>query len=391
MYVLRDYQQQAADTGVDYFLDKKQTKPVLAIIPTAGGKSHVMADIACRLDAPTLIFQPTKEILLQNYNKLIGTGAMGVTIYSASMKSKEIGNITLATIGSVYNNLNNFKSFKYIIIDECHLFSAKPSMYRSFFDAVGSKMIGFSATPWRQSTDGYGGTIMKFLTRTNPRVFSKVIHVTQIKELLDAGYLAKTEYYSINGFNRSEIKLNSTGADYDEASERMYYDNIRYKDRILKVVNRLLSIGKTKIIVFTKFVKESEELSVALGDIACHVSSSMPTETRDSNFKGFKNGKYKVLFNVGITKLGYDFPELEVEVDTCPTRSLTNWMQKGGRVMRTHPNKKSGWIVDMCNNIETFGKIEDMEIVQRGGDNLWCVMSKGKQLTNVYLDEIMKD
>ncbi len=391
---LRYYQQEASDKGLEYFFDRKQKKPVIEIIPTAGGKSHVLADIASKLDAPLVIFQPSREILLQNLQKIQNAGMPNATVYSASCGEKEISNVTLAMIGSIWDKGGSdreikeaFKMFKYIIVDECHLFSAKPSMYRSFFDAVGEKMIGFTATPWRQSTDGFGGTQMKFLTRTNPRVFSKVIHVTQIKELEEQGYLAKTEYYPVNGFDRSKIRLNSTGADFDEVSERQYYDAINYDKRILQVIERLLDIGKTSIICFTKFVKESKYLAEKLGNRACYVSGEMSIPERTRNLSMFKNEDRNVLFNVGVTKLGYDDPRLQVMVDTSPTRSLTTWMQKVGRVKRIHPDKETGWVVDLCNNLNVFGKVEDMDIVE-DGKNQWVVMSKGRQLTNIYYDQI---
>jgi hypothetical protein len=88
-------------------------------MPTGSGKSLIIASIAEQIDAPLIVFQPTKEILEQNYNKMMDYGIMGVTIYSASMRQKQIGNITLATIGSVYKKPEDFKSFKYVIVDEC--------------------------------------------------------------------------------------------------------------------------------------------------------------------------------------------------------------------------------------------------------------------------------
>jgi len=385
---LRYYQQEASDKGLEYFFDKKAKKPVLEIIPTAGGKSHIFADIATKLDAPLVIFQPTAEILEQNYDKLLHAGAMGMTRYSASCGQRDIGNITLATIGSVWKKPEYFKHFKYIIIDECHLFSAKPSMYRSFFDAVGGKMIGFSATPWRQSTDGWGGTTQKFLTRTNPRIFSKVIHVTQIRDLIEQGYLSKTEYFSVKRLDRTKIKLNSTGGDYDEQSEREYYDKINYSQHIQQVINRLLERGKTSIICFTKFIRESKELSEFIGSRACYVSGEMDLHERTNNIKEFRDGNKNVLFNVGVTKLGFDYPQLQVMVDTVPTRSLTTWMQKVGRVLRTHPEKELGWVIDMGGNMDVFGKVEDIDILQLGVKNEWVASSNGRQLTNIYYNEI---
>lgn len=373
-----------------YLLDKNAKKPVLIVMPTGSGKSLIIASIAEQIDAPLIVFQPTKEILEQNYNKMIDYGIMGVTIYSASMNKKEIGNITLATIGSVYKKPEDFKHFKYIIMDEAHLCNAKGGMYKEFFSVVGSKLIGLTATPYRLSHDGFGGSILKFLTRTNPRVFSKVIHVTQTRELSDKGYFSKTEYYQIKGFNRSEIRLNSTGADYLEESERSYYTKTEFNKSVLNVIQRLLKAGKTRILVFTKFVEEASTISEELGDVAAMVNGQMKAKERDAIIKGFRSGEIKVVANVGVLTVGFDYPELEVVVIARPTRSLTLYYQMMGRAVRPHPDKESAWIIDMCSNFEIFGKMEDMALVEYN-DNIWTVVSRGRRLTNVYLSEIMKD
>lgn len=393
MYILRPYQQEAVDAAKRYLLDKYQKKPVLIVAPTGCGKSLIISNIAQNLDAPLLVFQPTKEILVQNYNKMIDYNIQGVTVYSASMNRKEIGNITLATIGSVYKKPEYFTQFKYIVVDEGDLVNAKGGIYKGFFETVGEKIIGLTATPYRLSHDGYGGSIMKFLTRTNPRIYSRVLHVTQTRELLEQGYLAKTDYFPINGFVRSAIKLNSTGADYDEPSERQYYDKTSFDKRIIKVVKRLLDIGKTRILVFTKFVHEAQTLSEELGEVASVVHGEMPAKERDEIIKNFRAGKIKVVTNCAVLTAGFDYPELEVVVVARPTRSLRLWYQMTGRVVRPDLSDptKTKMVVDMCNNYEIYGGISDMEIVERGGENLWCVMSKGKQLTNKYLNEIMRD
>jgi DNA repair protein RadD len=389
-YVLRKYQQDAVNAGVNYFRDKSQKKPVLMVLPTGTGKSIILASIAQSIDAPLIIFQPTREILEQNYNKMMDYNIMGVSIYSASMKQKNIGNITLATIGSVYKHPEDFKSFKYIIIDECHNVSAFGGMYKTFIDAVGEKLIGLTATPYRLSHDGYGGSILKFLTRTNPRIFSKVIHVTQTADMSRQGYFAKTEYYTIKGFNRSEIQLNSTGADYLDTSEREYYDRTSFASSLVSVVNRLLKAGKTRILVFTKFVDEARSLAESLGDVAAMVSGDMDNKDSDRIIKGFKSGEIKVACNVGVLTTGFDYPELQVVLLARPTRSLALFYQMCGRCVRTHESKESAWIVDMCGNFEIFGRLEDMYLVECG-HNQWSVVSKGVQLTNVYLDKIMRN
>jgi DNA repair protein RadD len=389
-YILRDYQMEAVNAAKRYLLDPRAKKPVLIVMPTGSGKSLIIASIAEQIDAPLIVFQPTKEILEQNYHKMMDYGIMGVTIYSASLNKKEIGNITLATIGSVYRKPDDFKHFKYIIMDEAHLCNAKGGMYKEFFDVVGEKVIGLTATPYRLSHDGFGGSILKFLTRTNPRVFGKVIHVTQTKDLSKRGYFCKTEYYQIKGFNRSEIQINSTGADYLEESERTYYTKHEFNKTVLDVVKRLIKAGKSRILVFTKFVEEARTLAEDLGDVAAMVNGEMNAKERDAIIKGFRNGQIKVVANVGVLTVGFDYPELEVVVLARPTRSLTLYYQMMGRCVRPSPSKECAWIIDMCGNYEIFGKMEEMDVVEFN-DNIWYVVSRGRKLTNVYLNEIMKD
>ena len=69
IYNLRNYQKQASDAAVRLFTGSAD-KNGLIILPTGAGKSLVIADIASRIDGPLLVFQPSKEILQQNFNKL---------------------------------------------------------------------------------------------------------------------------------------------------------------------------------------------------------------------------------------------------------------------------------------------------------------------------------
>ena len=198
MYKLRDYQQKASDAAVSFFNNKAKKTNAIMVLPTGSGKSLIIADIAARLDGHTLVFQPSKEILEQNFKKLCSYGILDCSIYSSSFNSKEISRITFATIGSVKNHPELFTHFKNIIVDECHLVNPKEGMYKDFFDAVKCKVLGLTATPYRLSSSRDFGSMLKFITRTKPHVFSEVIYHVQVSTLLDMGYLAKLDYYSMN-------------------------------------------------------------------------------------------------------------------------------------------------------------------------------------------------
>lgn len=387
-YKLRDYQQKASDAAVSFFNNKSKRTNAIMVLPTGSGKSLIIADIAARLDGHTLVFQPSKEILEQNFKKLCSYGILDCSIYSASFNSKEISRITFATIGSVKNHPELFTCFKNIIVDECHLVNPKEGMYKDFFDAVRCKVLGLTATPYRLSSSREFGSMLKFITRTKPRVFSEVIYHVQVSTLLDMGYLARLNYYPMDplGWNELNLKVNKTGADYTDKSVQREYERVDFYSWLVSIVNRLLNNRKTGIkrkgiLVFTRFLKEAERLTCSIPDCAI-VSGDTPKKEREHILEAFKAGEIPVVANVGVLTTGFDYQELDTVVMARPTMSLAMWYQIVGRAIRPHPSKEAAWIVDLCGNIKRFGKVEDLYL-HNSGNGKWAVYSKGRQLTNV--------
>lgn len=179
-FKLRPYQEEASKKAVEFFLDKKKNWNALEVLPTASGKSLILADIAARLKDKVLVFSPTKEILEQNYKKYCSYGFDNASIYSASFKSKEISDVTFATIGSVKGHPELFTDFKYILIDEVHLVKPESGMYKEFLDKLKSKVIGLTATPFRLYSYQNYGSILKFLTRSRDKIFKELIYYVQV-------------------------------------------------------------------------------------------------------------------------------------------------------------------------------------------------------------------
>ena len=385
--ILRDYQKAASDKAVAFFKDKNKKSNGVMVLPTGAGKSIVIADIAHRLNDYVLIFCPSREIVEQNFKKLCSYGILDCSIYSASFNSKEISRITFATIGSVKNHPELFIHFKNIIVDECHLVNPKEGMYKDFFNAVKCKVLGLTATPYRLSSSRDFGSMLKFITRTKPHVFSEVIYHVQVSTLLDMGYLAKLNYYPMNptGWNELNLKVNTTGADYTDRSVQREYERIDFYGYLVHIVQRLMNPkagGKRKgILVFTRFLKEAERLTMSIPGCAI-VSGDTPKATREMILKHFKAGEISVVANVGVLTTGFGYPELDTVVMARPTMSLAMWYQIVGRAIRPHPSKEWGWIVDLCGNIKRFGEVSDLRLFDRGNGK-WAVYSNGRQLTNV--------
>jgi DNA repair protein RadD len=379
-YVLRPYQREAVEAAVSY-LKSESKDNAIEVLPTGAGKSLVLANVAKELGAPVLIFQPSKEILEQNYEKLLSYGYQA-SIYSACMGQKEVSNITFATIGSVIRKADLFKEFRYVIIDECHCVNSKEGMYSAFLKQLeGARILGLTATPYRFVTDGFGGSILKFLTRTRPRVFHDVIYYVQNRTLFEGGFLAKLRYLSPGGFDRSRLQLNSTGADFDDQSVRNYYRDSKFQDMVVDVITREMETRRNAL-VFTRFVEEAEYL-VSRVPGAAIVTAETPKAEREKLINGFRSGRIKVICNVGVLVLGFDYPELETIIIARPTMSLALFYQMIGRGIRPHPVKECTEVVDMCGNLKLFGKVEDLRLIN-GGNGKWFISSNGRQLTNAY-------
>lgn len=381
MYQLRDYQQQASDAAVSFF-QRNDKKNGIIVLPTGAGKSLVIADIAARLDAPVLIFQPSKEILEQNYEKLCSYGVFHVGIFSASFNRKEVQKITFATIGSVKNCKDYFRRFRYVIIDECHYVNAEAGMYKDFIETIQCKVLGLTATPYRLYSNRFYGSMLRFITRTNPRIFNDVLYHVDVKTLLNRGYLANMNYYQLNVVDTSRLKVNSTGADYTDASVRRYYREIKFNDTLENIIQRLLVAGRTSILVFTRFIEEAEYVARSCGASAAVVSSDTSKADREAILRLFKQKKISVVANVGVLTTGFDFPELSTVVLARPTMSLALYYQMCGRAIRPYKDKVS-WVVDLCGNYKRFGRVDEL-MMRQTKPGIWAVFSGYRQLTNVY-------
>lgn len=361
------------------------------------GKSLIIADVASKLDEPLLVFQPSKEILEQNHEKLKSYN-IDASIYSASCGKKEVGKITLATIGSVKNNPELFDSFKYIMVDEAHLANPEEGMYKDFFSRTKRKILGLTATPYRLSgfrikrKNDYGyfdyenKAVLEFLTTMKGKLFERVVCNIPSKRLIERGYLCKPRYFNLKVMDNSLLKKNTQGTNFSEESVRRAMESINFKQCLVNIVERLQhpksGIKRNGIIVFASFIEECEYVASMLPNCAV-VTGSTPKKERKRILEEFKSGNIEVVLNVGVLVTGFDYPALDTVVLASPTMSLARYYQEIGRVVRPFEGKEA-WVVDMVSNFDTFGKVEDLFFFSPDGKPMVCgvIDGKNKKLTN---------
>jgi len=398
MFKLRKYQQEAVDKSLDFyqFGDHKE-KPII-VAPTGSGKSLVIAYTAKEVAEGVLVLQPSKELLEQNFEKYKSYGAEA-SIYSASLKQKEIGSVTFATIGSVKNLASEFQHVKLIIIDECHLvppstdkFDKKGqllkagSMYTKFLIGLPeAKVIGLTATPFRLKKYLNPWTRAPFaqinlLNRELPRFFNRFLHVTQISELYEQGFLCPIRYVPMT-WDTGKLVVNTTGSEYTDKSIEDALKQQKINVQLPAIVKQSREKGRKHSIVFVFSVNDAIELAEKTPD-SDYVSAYTELKDRERIIKDFKNGKIKTLYNVNVLTIGFDFTALDTIIIARPTMSLALYMQMIGRGIRPHPGKKDCVVVDMCGNIARFSEIENIKYLQ-DNNGKWMIHDGKKVLSGV--------
>ena len=162
MLTLRPYQEEVK-SAVYSHLRNREDNPC-AVVPTAGGKTPIMASI-CRdavgqWEGRVLILAHVKELLEQTAEKLqIVCPEVDFGIYSAGLKRRDTEHsVIVAGIQSVYKRACELDAFDLVMVDEAHLIPLEgDGMYRQFLaDAKvinpHIRIIGFTATPFRLKT-----------------------------------------------------------------------------------------------------------------------------------------------------------------------------------------------------------------------------------------------
>ena len=364
---------------------------------TASGKSVVIAETCNGINAPTLILQPSVEILQQNYNKLANyQSKYDIGVYSASAGQKVIAKYTFATIGSIINEPEKFKHFKNVLIDECHLVNPKEGQYKKFIDIIQpTKLIGFTGTPFRNGstlnyeTGQYEGFV-KFLHRTRPKVFDKMLYSYSAKQALADGYISPVQYET-SAYKTDFLKFNSTG-DYTEKS--IYYNN-KHNDIYTQMGMICRKLNNKPFfrgcIIFVAGVDEAKEVAELMKNagfsVAC-VDGKTAKKERQQILNDFKVGKIKFVVNVGILTTGFDYPELDTIIFARPTFSLALYWQMVGRVIRIAENKPYGVVYDLCGNVARFGAMEQADFVNVNNFNTGLVCGDKVLITYKQADAI---
>jgi DNA repair protein RadD len=237
--------------------------------------------------------------------------------------------------------------FHVAIVDECHThYQSLTKMMDSMSNVI---FIGFSATPFSK---GLG------------RHYTDLVVPITSEQLIDQDFLCPVTYYGGKHVDLKNVKtkrLPTGGSDFDPKSlAKATEDDHKLVGDIIENFKRF---GKGQTIAFCPSIKTSKklvEMFEKAGIRAEHIDGYMDDEERQVIYEAHDAGDFQVLSCSQLLNTGYDAPRVQTLIDLKPTKSLISYVQRAGRIMRTHPNKTRAIYLDHAGNVQRFGFAESI-------------------------------
>ena len=364
--------QEEVKSAVYSHLRTREDNPC-AVVPTAGGKTPIMASICKdaigRWDGRVLILAHVKELLEQTADKLHTVcPEVNFGIYSAGLKRRDTDHpVIVAGIQSVYKRACELDAFDLVMVDEAHLIPLEgDGMYRQFLaDAKvinpNVRIIGFTATPFRLKT----GPIC-----TPDGFLNHVCYEVGVRELIRDGFLCAL----VTKAGRAKVdttNLHVRGGEFvaDEVEDLMDQGEL-VGAACAEIVQ--YTAGRNATLIFASGVKHGRHIVDVLKrehGIDCgFVCGATSTSERDETRARFKSGELKYLCNVNVLTTGFDAPHIDCVALVRPTLSPGLYYQMVGRGFRLHPSKDDCLVLDFGGNVLRHGPVDDIQVttIERG-------------------------
>lgn len=345
-------------------------KNMLAVLPTGGGKSIVVADIIAEKAS-----YGYKQCVIAHRTELVGQMSAHVArrgikhrIIAPKNVVQQIVNDHRREFGRSYINPDAFCSvagvdtlisrkdalkqwaeqIDFWTIDEAHHVLLKNKWGTAVTMFPRAFGLGVTATPSR--ADGQGLGIHA------DGVFEAMVSGPDMRRLIDIGALTDYEIaIPESDFVIDDGDITPSG-DYSpkkmrQAAEKSHIVGDVVIEYVKRAVCKRAICFATDVETANKIAKQFNSYGIA----AAAISAETPAEVRADAIKRFRDGRYLVLVNVDLFGEGFDVPACEVVIMARPTASLAVYLQQFGRALRTMPGKTHGLIIDHVSNWKRHG------------------------------------
>ena len=284
----------------------------------------------------------------------------------------KLSKITISTIDSVKNIIENFDASKtLLIVDECHKIGTEKrgETLTNNWHAT----LGLSATPERDYDDNFYIIIRKILgdiifdyDYIDAREDEVIVN---FKLLYAYAAMTNSEEAEYKKFTKSIQRRAATigGNNMNDYPLKMLIFN---RARMVKnSVNRipfgielLQKYKRDSWIVFTENKKQAKEFNTIInkkGYKSAIYNTDLDSNEREENLNNFKNGNLNVLVSCTALDEGFDMPEADGAMILSASSSKRQRIQRMGRVLRITANKKNALIVTVYSSKTEYDKLRE--------------------------------
>lgn len=325
---LRDYQKRAVEAVCR--AARNGERRITVCQPVGTGKTEVQAEL-CRMAKYPLNVVPLLDLMRQNRDRMELRLGEKCDIEQGPNFAESIDGLRRRVIvGSRDSLLSNgrYKARAYdrvslVLVDECH-YKMTAAMERMLldFESRGATIVGFSATPYKGKGRGL-------------RFFPRPQFVYTLREALDDAWLVSPKCFASESKAFDLTIVDEVAGDWDR---KQLSDILSAEHCAQEVTSLVLSTFKGQpSVVYAHSVRQAKLLVEVFERYAVRASivyAKQRPDVRKENMDAFLSGRTKIIVNVGILGMGWDFPELRNIYSAAPTKSLSKLEQRIGRVLR---------------------------------------------------------
>lgn len=362
MFNLRPYQQECVDETMAFI--RKTTKSCVLKLPTAAGKSLIIAELAKQITQlsrkKVLVTAPSKELIEQNAAKYKSFG-LSCSIFSASLNKKSIfHDVVFGSPQTIVNEVkksDKFDSkFSAVIIDEGH--GITPSL-KKIIETMHEhnpnlRVIALSATPYRTFTGYIYKTHCRMgeMEKTKDPYFDHCVYDLNEWDMIEDGYITKPVFGANNlSYDTSGLVLKASGKFDQTTVDKAFLGKGRLTaDIVADVIGK--SVNRNAVMFFASSIAHALEIMESLPkDNSQLITGGTDKKERERIIKAYQQGEFKYLVNVAVLTTGFDAPIVDTIAILRRTESPGLFLQIIGRGIRLNENKNECLVLDYAENV----------------------------------------
>jgi len=338
-----------------------------------------------------LLMVPRIILIEQNIRRLVAYGILKDKIGAYFGERKQIREITIGTYQSIIRNLDIIRRSNMVIFDEIHLIRDTAKIFSKIFDVViedhKKALLGLTATLDEKDLSKYN-TILTLLPPVKrypiknavddkrlakPIVIPLKVNLTEKEQNDYDTYSAKIKRIS-NRFKKydaeSMTRLLRKGG-FVSGMAKAWFLNIRKRKLLLSCAeNKLLSalnlitkkFPNEKIMIFSETIDSITKLRDMLeleGTKAMIIDSNTNSRKRQLILNQWGREFYPLL-SVHTLEIGFDIPQVRIEIILATTSNMNQVIQRIGRVIRKQEGKDLALIYVIYVSDTKDDKIHDL-------------------------------